>query len=152
MAEVTLDRRAAQQGDLPAVCIYTGAPATMWKRVRFVGPTPLTIFVGQGFPSARLPMQAGLAPRTGLWLSLLVALTLATVTAGFALGMWFALPLLGLTLIVRTLWFYRDVHCIELTWDSITLRNVSPEFVQACYKLSNEEEVLSWQREQHPRP
>ncbi len=143
MAEITLDRRAAQQGELPAVCVYSGLPATSQRRMRFLGPTPFTFFVGSGCGSAKLPLRPGSRPRTGWWLLLSGGLLLAAL-ASFVWVAWLGLLLMTLALMVRSVSFYRDVHCIELTWDTLTLRNVSPEFVQAYYQLSNEEEVTGW--------
>jgi hypothetical protein len=153
VAEVMLDRQMAKAGQLPPVCVYSGRPATGVRQKVFVGSTPFTVFAGGGVPRAKLPISdeyRGFAWRRRAIVGLLLALTfggvyvLAEIGTPAKPGPWaqwmprkgpLTLAVLGLfatTVIGHTWFFYTDVRCTELTWDTMTLKNVSPEFAAAC--------------------
>ncbi len=153
MAEVTLDRKVAQQGLLPPVCVHSGQPAASVRQKVFVGSTPFTVFAGGGIPRAKLPIaegQGGFVWRRRAIVLLLFALTFAGVYVLAEIGtpakpgqysqwlphkgtiMLAVMTLFVLTVITHSWFFYTDVRCIELTWATMTLKNVSPEFATAC--------------------
>jgi hypothetical protein len=153
MAEVTLDRDAASQGLLPPVCVYSGGPATLQRQKVFVGSTPVTIFAGRGVPRAKLPISQeyrGFALRRRAIVLVLFALTfggiyvLSQIGTPAKPGPWVAwmpskgpltllvLAAFALTVLTHCWFFYTDVRCVDLTWHTITLTNVSPQFAAAC--------------------
>ena len=153
MADVTLDRTAAKQGQLPPVCVHSGRPATTVRRKVFTGSTPFTFYAGGGIPQAKLPIAdeyRGFALRRRIIIGLLMAVTFAGIFVLSEIGTpakpgpWAAwmqykgpltpvvVGIFFLAVIVYVWFFYTDVRCVELTWNTMTLKNVYPEFAAAC--------------------
>jgi hypothetical protein len=157
MAEIELDRREVADGELPPVCIYCGAPATSYRTKVFRGTTPFTRFsrFWSYCPRAALPVCARHRSYT-LRRNLLLFPALAAFLAGLALlaavarkgpvpeplaslqpytGLLVGLVIgLFLALVgLRVFLFYTDIRCTDLTTTTISLANVSEQFVAACH-------------------
>lgn len=159
MAQIDLDREAAQQGLLPDVCVHCGAHAPSRQLMYFVGTTPITMTAGVGAIRARLPVcdrhrHARLLRWSleiaawAIWIGLMVVVINTTETSWAASLLPYKGEISATTfvaflavLVVHVVLFYSTVRMTGASWEVIQLTNVSEPFAMACYSHGAEEEA-----------